>query len=182
MLRLLLLTLLISILALLSACGESETTFQLPVSPDEHISYTIDGQEISLRSFSSSIRWERNYLDLNRWDGRNELRMTRTNEDRSITMTIIVEDVPVTREGDGFSFLSEDPVAATIRVEGFEMSGGLYCPHVEEDTDAVEYQANVRLTKLNSTGLVTGTFATDPAAGNAAELEEGTFRLAVDIH
>lgn len=177
------LTLCAALALVLFSCGEDEVGYQFPESSSEHITFTIDGQEQVLRGLGGPYsNTNPNRIRIDDTPGyNNSVSLMRSNASNSTRLRITGRDLPLVREDGSVSWQGEDFVPVTITVSGNEMSGSIYCPHVEDAT-SVTYEALMVIDKVNESGIVSGRFKTDPdASGNAAQLTEGSFYLAVNI-
>jgi len=159
-----------------TAC-ENETAYELPVIADEFITFTIDGQDITLDALPNAQVSYTNHLQTSSGN----LDITRASRDRTTTMRIIGRNLPVTGSGDDFRFNASGYVPIEITVYSNFMSGSIYCPHPEDDT-RVTYQALLRVEEISKQGVMRGAFRTDPnAAGNAATIVDGSFTIGVSL-
>lgn len=174
---------LFALTVLFSACDENETAYELPTIPDEFITYTIAGQEITLNAVSSPHdTYFRNTFSSNvNATGDNWLRLHRTSADEETTMTITARDLPLVENGNVFTFNVPGYARAQIQVRSNYMSGSIYCPHPENVTQ-MTYEALIKVDELTKEGRIKGEFITDPdAAGNAINIEDGRFELVVGM-
>lgn len=179
--RFIYLTLFAAVMAFASC--ENETAYEVPVLADEFMTFSIDGQEITLNAISGSTGYA-NDLEINDSDnpGINRLRLERASRDLSTRMTITARDLPLTKNGDDFSFNYPGYVPATIAVRSNYMSGSIYCPHVE-GLESVTYEGLIRIEELTKEGTVKGRFMTDnDATDNAARIDNGNFVLGVTMN
>lgn len=164
---------------LFTAC-ENETSYEYPALADEHMTFTIDGQETRLNSLLGQDQYY-NQLDIN-YDqpDHNQLNLTRTSADGSTTMFIRGNNLPIVRGSKQAIFDATGYAPVTIQVRSSRMSGSIYCPH-EEDGNTIEYAALFRFDEFTEAGKMSGTFMTDPAADNAVTLTDGSFSLFVAV-
>lgn len=160
---------------------ENETAYEVPVIADEFMTFSIDGQEITLNAIGESSSYYNKLQIHNDRPNHNRLRMQRTSRDLTTTMTITGSDLPITKQNDAISFDADGYVPVEISVRSNYMSGSIYCPH-EEDAQRITYQALLRLDSVSKEGVVKGKFMTDPeVAANAAIIENGSFTLAISL-
>lgn len=168
-------------LALATASCSQRATYEVPMIADQFISFTIDGQPITLRSVDVQAYEPNNLFFRN---DNNSLSLSRNSADLTTRFTIYAENVPLTQKRDGPSVDRQAYVPATITVISAEMMGTVYCPHTVEGTgEAISYRGLIRVESIDDDGRIRGSFKTDPAAtDNVVTITDGTFDLLTNIY
>ena len=163
---------------LLNSCAQ-EATYTVPSIADQYISFTIDGQSMTLSSISAEA-YEPSSLQIG--SSHSYIELSRNSSDLTTRFTITAEDLPLELKSDGIAVLSEIFVPAMITVTNEEMSGSIYCPHTLEGSETITYEALLLIEQVTAENRVIGRFKTDPAANeNAVAITDGTFDLVVPV-
>ena len=172
------LTLAIGVL-LFAAC-EHEGEFTLPSIADQHITFSIAGQEQRFTSLDSNGNPDDVLFDSGA-DGTSVLSVRRNSADYETRIQLHAPAVPVAHKSSGYVLTGQEWVKANVIVTTSSMTGSLYCPHSEPGTrDQISYEVLLRVETLGADGTLTGSFRNDPAAtGNAVAVEDGSFAVMV---
>lgn len=166
------------LLVTVAACEDSAVV-TLPVIEDQHISFTIDGQQQSLRGVDEATLYI-NALTINTATEENYLYLRRMSSDNEVVLSITAENIPVRKLEKGMAYVGETYSPATIEVRTSEISGGIYCPH-EENATFMTYEALLSFDSFDENGRMIGSFRTKEGADNPVELLNGTFDLHVNL-
>lgn len=163
---------------LLNSCAQ-EATYTVPSIADQFISFTIDGQPMTLNSISADA-YEPSSLQVG--SSNSYIELSRNSSDLTTRFTIMAEDLPLELKSDGIAVLSETFVPAMITVTNEEMSGSIYCPHTLDGSETITYEAFLLIEQITAENRVVGRFKTDPAANdNAVAITDGKFDLVVPV-
>ncbi len=150
-----------------------------PTLADEHMTFSIDGQEIVLNGLTYADRYYNKLEIFGSNPSDNFLLLTRSSADGETTMFLQGRDLPIRKEEKALFFTSEGYAPVTISVTTNSLGGSIYCPKAENRT-SFEYQALLRFDSYDTDGRMTGTFMTDPAAtNNPVNMTNGSFSLFV---
>ncbi|MEM9929347.1 MAG: hypothetical protein AAF840_05990 [Bacteroidota bacterium] len=164
---------------LIASCGQ-ETFYTVPSIDDQFISFTIDGQPMTLSSISRD-GYEPSSLQIG--ESGSYLQISRNSSDLTTEFTITSRALPLEQKPAGVEIMCAEFVPATRRVRTEEMTGSLYCPHTSPESGIITYEGLVVVDQVTGDNRVVGRFKTDPeAAGNAVTIENGKFDLVIRIN
>ncbi|MEM9526696.1 MAG: hypothetical protein AAGA31_08820, partial [Bacteroidota bacterium] len=106
------------LLLTITACEDSAVV-TLPTIEDQHISFTIDGQQQSLRGVDESTLYV-TALTINTATEENRLYLRRMSADNEVVLSITAENIPVRKLEKGMAYAGETYSPATIEVETSE--------------------------------------------------------------
>ena len=161
----------------LTSCEEDGAGYVYPTIEDQFVSFSVSEEVQSFRGVVSSYRGD-NSVNISPNDpSQNELRIIRSSQDGQTTIELRASNLPLQKQGEAYVF-SRPSGAATVTIRSTEMSGGVYCPHVD-DVESLTYDADVYLERIDADGTVTGSFGAKAPTASLPSLKDG--KLAVKL-
>ena len=162
---------------LLFSC-EDEYKQITPTVADQEISFTIEGQKQTFRGLPSSNEGTGLFTyDANSPEN-NELRISRA--EGTTTVTIVASNLPIKKVDGALKYASSASSSTNITITSTEMSGSIYCPHVE-GTDKMDYDGLVKFEAITADGHLVGTFSSGKRLDGNPKLEEGKIDVKLNV-
>ncbi|OAV42630.1 hypothetical protein [Lewinella sp. 4G2] len=159
---------------------ENEYENVVPTIEDQEISFTVDGQSVSFKALPDAqtgpgaIEYDGDQPSTNR------LSVARADATGNTTINITANNLPLAKTDNGLDYVGQTTTPATIVIRSTEMSGSIYCPHVEA-SDVMTYEGQISFEKIAADGTLKGTFSSGKRRDGNPKLEAGVIDVKLSV-